>query len=61
MEKIILDIDNINDLIGYWRAKKTEAADNLDKEEELIASCYVDAFQTVRVNHGLPLLGKSNG
>ena len=58
MEGIILDIDNINDLIKYWRSKKTEAADNLNEENELIASCYVDAFQTVRVNHGMPLLGE---
>lgn len=50
-----LNIENINNLIRYWRDQKENA---MDDENRLIASCYVDAFQTVRVNHGLSILPK---
>lgn len=53
-----LDIENINSLIRLWRKEKLKANKSGDKEEQLIASCYIDAFQTVRVNHGLVLLPK---
>ena len=59
MSDIILDIENINKLIKYWRKVKVKAMSELNEEETLIASCYIDAFQTVRVNHGLHLLEKS--
>lgn len=59
MKKIILDIENIDNLIRFWRKQKVKAINELDEEEELVASCYIDAFQTVRVNHGLHLLEKS--
>ncbi len=57
MNETILNIINLNSLIQYWRAKK-DAADN--PHDRLIASCYVDAYQTVRVNHNLPLLSKDD-
>jgi hypothetical protein len=51
-EKIILDITSIDNMIRFWRQRLRE-----DKGEDvIIASCYVDAFQTIRVNHGLPPL-----
>lgn len=50
-----LNIENLDSMIKYWRHEKENA---IDDKNELIASCYVDAFQTVRVNHGLPLLPK---
>lgn len=50
-----LDTANINDMIQFWRKKVKTAKTNRDK---LIAMCYVDAFQTVRINHGLELLPK---
>jgi len=50
-----LDIDNIDKLITYWRKQLNEASVPTDK---LVARCYIDAFQTVRVNHGLDPLPK---
>lgn len=57
MKSIELDIKNLDKLIMYWRKAKINAE---DEEDKLIASCYVDAYQTVRINHGLPLLPKDN-
>lgn len=57
MNETLLDIENINSLIEYWREKIDEASGPTDK---LIARCYVDAFQTVRINHNLPLLPKTD-
>ena len=34
--------------IRYWRGKKKEAILQKNDEEELIAMCYIDAFQSVR-------------
>lgn len=48
---------NINDLIAFWREKVI--ASGCD-EEKLIAMCYVDAYQSVRINHGLELLPERN-
>ena len=55
MNETILNIKNINSLITYWRGMINKADNPHDK---LVARCYVDAFQTVRVNHNLPLLPK---
>ena len=52
---VMLDIGNIDELIRFWRKAVIEAKDD---EKILIARCYVDAFQTVRVNHGLELLAE---
>ena len=52
-EAIPLDVENINCLITHWRKRKAIASTT---ERKLIAVCYIDALQTVRVNHGLPLL-----
>lgn len=46
----VFDTKMVNNLIRYWRAKKLNAK---TEEEVLIAACYVDAFQTMRINHGL--------
>lgn len=56
MSQIKLDVDNINKLILHWRKTRADAEENNDLELILIARCYVDAYQTVRINHGLPLL-----
>lgn len=48
-----LDTENIDSLIRYWRKKEKEAKTERDIHT---AACYVDALQTVRVNHGLQLL-----
>lgn len=48
-----LDVDNLNKLIRHWRKEKLNARDPLHKQ---MAACYIDAFQTVRVNNGLPPL-----
>ena len=55
MKSVKLNVKDIDRLIRYWRRVKKKAK---NREEELVASCYVDAFQTVRVNHKLPLLPK---
>lgn len=47
------DVEMIDRLICYWR-KCVNGAEN--EEKLLIARCYVDAYQTVRVNHGFGLL-----
>lgn len=49
---------NINSLIEHWRGKVKKAEDTRNDEDLLVARCYVDAFQTVRINHGLGLLPK---
>ena len=49
-------IENVDKLIGFWRNKIVSAKTS---EEKLMAECYVDAFQTVRVNNGLSLLEKT--
>ena len=53
---VILDIQNIDSLITLWRGRKAAAITNGDKQDELISGCYVDAYQTVRVNNGLSIL-----
>ena len=57
MNNTLLNIENINELIIHWREKIEEAS---CPNEKLIARCYVDAFQTVRLNHNLPLLPKDD-
>lgn len=55
MNETFLNVKNIHDLINYWRKEVNSATGATDK---LIARCYVDAFQTVLVNHNLPKLEK---
>ena len=50
-----LDVENLDNLIRYWRKERDNAK---DEEDKLVARCYIDAFQTVRVNNGLKLLPK---
>ena len=50
-----LNVENLDSLIRVWRARRDKAETDSDRHT---AACYVDAFQTVRVNHGLPLLKK---
>jgi len=49
-----LNTERINKMIDYWREKRDKSGS--DSRAHLIASCYVDAYQCVRVNHGLCLL-----
>jgi len=51
-----LNEKNINSLIRYWRKKNKMSVSAGHSEDALIARCYVDAYQTVLVNHGLPML-----
>lgn len=51
-----LDVAHLDWLIQLWRKKKEEATKVGDDDMRLMADCYIDAFQTVRVNSGLPLL-----
>ena len=56
--KVFLDTDMIARSILHWRSVK-ERADSpgdrpLDAEWSLMASCYIDAYQCVLHNHGLP-------
>lgn len=53
MRESELNIENINSLIRFWRQKKKEA---VTAEQKIIARCYIDAYQTVRINHGYKLL-----
>jgi len=55
MIKAMMDVDNLDDMIRYWRKEKKNATTD---EERLVASCYIDAYQTVRVNNNLGLLQK---
>ena len=52
-EPTVLDVENLDRLITIWRERKGDAA---NPDDLIIAACYVDAFQTVRVNNGLGLL-----
>jgi len=56
--RVALDIENVNDLIRYWRNEKTNAEEGNNYDAKLTAACYVDAFQTILVNHGLDRLEK---
>ena len=49
-----LNIENVNELIEFWRK---HLAENYAPSDKLIARCYIDAYQTIRVNHGLTKLG----
>lgn len=40
----------LDDMIEYWRNKRDEAHNVSDDQDKLIASCYVDAYQSVRKN-----------
>jgi len=40
-------------MITYWRNKRKIAQNEGDKEEELIAACYVDAYRSVKISLGL--------
>jgi len=53
MNETLLNTKNIHKLIKYWRKEKENADGPSDR---LIASCYIDAFQTVLNNHGLSQL-----
>ena len=53
-DNIVLNIKNLDNLIRHWRGVLSEDPDDI--EQCLVAQSYIDAFQTVRVNHGLPLL-----
>ncbi len=56
MKQIMFDIKMVDTLIEFWRKAVKEADRKKDKESKLIASCYVDAFQTMRINHGFKCL-----
>ncbi len=49
----ILDIPLIDSMIRQWRDKRDNATIPRD---ELIAECHVEAYQSVRLLHGLPML-----
>ena len=49
-----LDVAMLHSLICFWRVKRDLAG--AGSEDQLVARCYVDAFQTVLVNHDLPML-----
>ena len=55
---IAFDEAMVNKLIVYWREK---LCNSKDAQVMLIAECYIDAYQTVRVNHGLDPLGVEFG
>jgi len=55
MNETLLNVKNIHTLIKYWRK---EYKNSETPSESLIASCYVDAYQTVLINHGLSQLPK---
>ena len=55
MNETFLDTKNIHNLIKYWRKEEKNSEGITDK---LIARCYIDAYQTVLVNHSLPKLEK---
>jgi len=48
-----LKIDELNALIEVWRIRLKEST---APSETRIARCYIDAYQTIRVNHGLEKL-----
>lgn len=48
----------LDEAIRAWRRKKAEAVVKEDDEAMLIASCYVDAFQSVRISFLGELLPK---
>lgn len=56
-----LKITLINNLITFWRREKTVAQSGELKEDEIKADIYIDAYQTVRVNHGLERLPLNSG
>ncbi len=54
--RIPLDIRMLDNMIRYWRIEQLEATNKKDRK---IACCYVDAYQTIRINHGLDLLSET--
>ena len=50
---VTLDVEQLDKMIRNWRARRDGAP---NERERLIASCYIDAYQCVRVNNGLILL-----
>jgi hypothetical protein len=52
-----LNIEAINSLIVYWRAKVKKASSGRERQ---LCEHYVDAYQTVRAVHNLPLLPLPN-
>jgi hypothetical protein len=58
MKKSIIKFNEkmVNRLIEHWRKQHQTAKDKHMQRDVIVASCYVDAYQTIRVNHNLELL-----
>ncbi len=52
-EPVVLKVELINDQIRHWRRMEKLSTTG---QQALIACAYIDAYQTVRVLHGLPPL-----
>lgn len=53
VDGVLFDSKGIDSLITHWRKNRDNAPSDVDYE---IAVHYIDAYQTVRLNHGLERL-----
>ncbi len=51
--RVYLDVVMIDRQIDLWRGRLCAAQHHDDYQEELEAQLYIDAYQEIRVNHGL--------
>lgn len=56
MNDLLFDEKLVNDQIVYWRKRKAAAAAENDTGGEITCGCYIDAYQSVRIAHGLGCL-----
>ena len=59
-EIVELNVEKLDELIVFWRLALDKAVAEGREEDEQTAKCYIDAYQTVRVLHGLDLLPREN-